>query len=100
VKKEDLAGEPIYITVTDETSLPTANATAKAKKKLEGVIYNIPGKARVSVESVERNYFEDELIVTQFGETEVLIDNLFNKKINTRVIFDSTTGGIKKIDKD
>ena len=100
VKKEDLAGEPIYITVTDETSLPTANETAKAKKKLEGVIYNIPGKARVCVESVERNYFEDELIVTQFGETEVLIDNLFNKKINTRVIFDSTTGGIKKIDKD
>ena len=100
VKKDDLAGEPVYITVTDETALPPANEEAKAKRKLEGVIYNVPGKARVSVESAERNYFEDELTVTQFGETEVLTDNLFNKKVNTRVVFDPKTGGIKKIDKD
>ena len=50
--------------------------------------------------TADKNYFEDELIVTQFGETEVLIENLFNKKENTRVIFNPTTGGIVKIDKD
>ena len=100
VKNDNLAGEPVYITVTDETTLPEADEAAKAKKKLEGVIYNIPGKARVSVESTERNYFEEEVIVAQFGETEVLIDNLFNKKVNTRVVFDPLTGGIRKIDKD
>ena len=100
VKNDNLAGEPIYITVTDETSLPTADEAAKTKKKLEGVIYNIPGKARISVDSASKNYFEDEFIVAQFGETEVLIDNLFNKKVNTRVIFDPLTGGIRKIDKD
>lgn len=100
VKEDDLSGEPIYITVTDESALPEANEEAKAKKKLEGVIYNIPGKARVSVESMDKSYFEDELLITQFGETEVLIDNLFNKKVNTRVIFDLATGGIMKIDKD
>ena len=49
---------------------------------------------------MNKNYFEDELIIAQFGETEVLIDNLFNKKVNTRVIFDTKTGGIMKIDKD
>lgn len=101
LKENDLSGEPVYITVTDESSLPPVDEEAKSKKKkLEGVIYNIPGKARVSVESMDKNYFEDELIVTQFGQTEVLIDNLFNKKVNTRVIFDPVTGGIKKIDKD
>ena len=52
VKADNLAGEPIYITVTDESTLPPANEEAKAKKKLEGVIYNIPGKARVSIERV------------------------------------------------
>ena len=72
----------------------------KSKKKVIGVIYNIPGKARVSIDSMNKNYFEDELIIAQFGETEVLIDNLFNKKVNTRVIFDTKTGGIMKIDKD
>ena len=37
---------------------------------------------------------------TQFGYTEVLVDGLLDKKVNTRVIFNSTTGGILKIDKD
>ena len=100
VKENDLSGEPIYITITDETTIPPADEEAKSKKKVIGVIYNIPGKARVSIDSMNKNYFEDELIIAQFGETEVLIDNLFNKKVNTRVIFDPVTGGIRKIDKD
>jgi hypothetical protein len=100
LRENDLAGEPIYLTVTNESALPPANETAKAKKKLDGVIYNIPGKGRVSIDSMDKNYFEDELLITQFGETEVLIDNLFNKKVNTRVIFNPVTGGIVKIDKD
>ena len=100
LRENDLAGEPIYLTVTNESALPPANETAKAKKKLDGVIYNIPGKGRVSIDSMDKNYFEDELLITQFGETEVLIDNLFNKKVNTRVIFNPATGGIVKIDKD
>lgn len=100
VKEDNLAGEPIYLTITNESTLPPANEEAKAKKKLDGVIYNIPGKGRVSIDTMDKNYFEDELPITQFGETEVLIDNLFNKKVNTRVVFNPTTGGISKIDKD
>ena len=38
--------------------------------------------------------------ITQFGSTEVLTTDLFNKKLNTRVIFNPETGGIVKIDKD
>lgn len=101
LESNNLAGEPISITITDESALPPpASEEEKAKKKPVGVIYNIPGKARVSIDSMDKNYFEDELIVTQFGETEILIENLFNKKENTRVIFNPTTGGIVKIDKD
>lgn len=100
VKEDNLAGEPIYLTITNESTLPPANEEAKAKKKLDGVIYNIPGKGRVSIDTMDKNYFEDELPITQFGETEVLTDNLFNKKVNTRVVFNPTTGGISKIDKD
>lgn len=100
LQEDNLAGEPIYITLTNESTLPPANEEAKNKKKLEGVIYNIPGKGRVSIDSTEKNYYENELPITQFGETEVLTGDLFNKKINTQVIFNSTTGGIVKIDKD
>lgn len=100
VKENDLSGEPFYLTVMDETTLPPADEEGKSKKKLEGVIYNIPGKGNVTIENAEKVFYEAELQIAQFGETEVLIDNLFNKKINTRVIFNPQTGGIMKIDKD
>ena len=73
---------------------------SKEKKKTDGVIYNIPGKAQVTVFTPNKRYFDGELPVTQFGTTECLVDNLFNKKVNTRVIFNPNTGGIVKIDKD
>ncbi len=95
---DDLAGEPYYISIADKNPSPAANA--KEKKKVNGVIYNIPGKAQVSLFTSDRSYFDGELPVTQFGTTEVLVDNLFNKKVNTRVIFNPDTGAIVKIDKD
>ena len=100
LESDNLAGEPIYINVNNESNLPPASEEAKEKKKPVGVIYNIPGKGRVSIDSMDKNYFEEELIITQFGETEVLTNSLFNKKVNTRVIFNPRTGGIVKIDKD
>lgn len=100
LESNNLAGEPITITITDASNLPPATEETKAKKKPVGVIYNIPGKAKISIDGMAKNYLKDELIVTQFGETEILVENLFNKKENTRVIFNPTTGGIVKIDKD
>lgn len=97
---DDLAGEPFYISIVNEETLPPVDPKAKEKKKIDGVIYNIPGKALVTVFTPLKKYFEGELPVTQFGTTEVLVDNLFNKKVNTRVIFNPNTGGIVKIDKD
>ena len=100
LKEDNLAGEPIYITIKNESNLPQANEEGKAKKKMEGVIYNIPGKALITLKGNGKQFVNEEVLLTQFGETEVLIDNLFNKKVNTRVIFNPTTGGIVKIEKD
>lgn len=100
LKEDNLAGSPIYLSVINQKTLPPTDEEAKSKKKLEGVIYNIPGKGKVIVKSTEKTWFDSELPITQFGETEVLINGLFNKKVNTRVIFSPVTGGIVKIDKD
>ena len=97
---ENLAGEPIYFTIENKQTLPEADEEGKAKKKMEGVIYNIPGQGTVSLFTAQKVYVKKEMPITQFGETEVLTENLFNKKINTRVVFDPNTGGILKIDKD
>ena len=100
LKENDMAGQPIYLNVTNDSPIPPANEESKAKKKLEGVIYNIPGKGKVTIKGLGKTYYSKDLPITQFGETEVLTNNLFNKKVNTRVIFNPITGGIEKIDKD
>lgn len=98
LKENDLAGAPIYISITPKNPLPASQE--ENKKRKNGIIYNIPGKADVIVQSSDKKYLEEEISFAQFGETEVLVNDLFNKKINTRVIFNPTTGGIVKIDKD
>ncbi|MGL4852704.1 MAG: DUF4831 family protein [Phocaeicola sp.] len=101
VDANNLGGAPIYVSLTDLEPLPTQEEQLKKEKKRpEGVIYNIPGRGKVTVASQTQRYFEGELPITQFGTTEVLMDNLFNKKTNTRVLFNPSTGGIVKIDKD
>lgn len=93
----DLAGDPIYVQIRNTSSFP---APEEKKKKPDGIIYNIPGKGKVSVSFQGKKLYEDEMSFTQFGYTEVLVDGLFDKKVNTRVVFSPTTGGILKIDKD
>ena len=101
---DNLSGEPIYIKIESLNPIPIiADSEEKSKKKKapKGILYNIPGKANVTVTFKGKTIFEDNnLLFAQFGNTELLVNDLFNKKVNTRVVFDSVTGGIKKIDKD
>lgn len=104
LSSDNLAGEPMYIKI--ENSNPTQTSAAdsedgKKKKAPKGIIYNIPAKANVSITFKGKTLFEDNnMMFAQFGNTELLVNDLFNKKVNTRVIFDTVTGGIQKIDKD
>lgn len=95
----NLAGDPIYVSIRNTSALP-APEEDKKKKKNDGAIYNVPGKGNVTVTYQGKKLFDGEMPFTQFGYTEVLVDGLFDKKVNTRVIFNTTTGGILKIDKD
>lgn len=99
---DNLAGEPVYISLKNISPIPasTEETDEKKKKRAEGIIYNIPGKGLVTASFQGKKFFEQEISVTQFGGTETLVDELFSKKINTKVIFNPTTGGIAKIQKD
>ena len=102
VEKDNLAGEPIYYSLRDLKSvkLPTAEELAKAKPiKKEGICYNIPGKAEFKVYTRARELAKAELTIAQLGTTEVLSKALFNKSNTTKVLFDTTTGGIISIEK-
>lgn len=98
VANNDLAGDPIYINLKN---LKTLNVPQEdGKKKLEGIAYNVPGKASVTLTKGKNQLFEGELPVTQFGSIEYLAPALFNKKSTTKVSFNPATGGLIKVDRE
>ena len=99
VDKEDLAGEPFYLSITDLGTVPQASVEEGKKKELEGVDYNVPGRARVTLNKGNETLFDEELPITQFGSIEYLAPVLFNKNTVTKVQFDTTTGGLLKIER-
>lgn len=99
VDKDDLAGEPYYVTIVNQNT-PSIPEPVESKKKLEGVVYNVPGKARVTLSHGNRTLFDEELNVTQFGTQEYLAPVLFNKNSTIKVLFDTTTGGLIKVERE
>lgn len=98
VDNNDLSGEPAYISISD---LKTVNLPPSEEdgKKIEGVAYNVPGRARVTVSYNQQKLFDGEVPVSQFGSTEHLAPVLFNKTSTTKVLFDTATGGLLKVDR-
>lgn len=94
VDADDLAGEPYYLTVKDlhTVSLPTEEA--KAKRKITGLVYNMPSMARVKIESLAASIYDKELPFAQMGTVDVLSPTLFNKGADTKLTLYSATGGI------
>ncbi len=101
VDDDDLSGAPVYISVQSAGSLPayTENADSDKKKaKLEkGVRYSVPEREIVTVFDTDRQYVSTELSMSQFGNTEILGETLFNKKATTTVTFHQETGAIENI---
>ena len=98
VANNDLAGEPVYITLKN---LQTVKVPADdGKKKVDGVAYNVPGKASIVLKQGKNTLFEAEVPVTQFGTVEYLAPTLFNKNSTVKVIFNPVTGGLVKVDRE
>ena len=98
VTNDDLAGEPYYISITDLKT--PAIPEEDGKKKVDGVAYNVPGRAHVILTGNNKKIFDGELPVTQFGTIEYLAPVLFNKNSTIKVLFDTATGGLIKVDRE
>lgn len=99
VSKDDLAGEPYYISVTN-LKTPDISNVEESKKKLEGIAYNVPGRAQITLTQDNKKLFNEELPITQFGTIEYLAPVLFNKNSTIKVLFDTATGGLIKVDRE
>lgn len=98
--RDDLAGEPFFLNLKDLKVTPEPVAEDNRKQKTDGVAYNVPGKARVTVTDGKRPFFEGDLPVTQFGVVEYLASALFNKNAVVKVFFYPETGGLKKVERE
>lgn len=99
VANNDLAGEPYYISVVD-LKTPDVSSGEESKKKLDGIAYNVPGRAKVTLVQNNKKLSEEELPITQFGTIEYLAPVLFNKNSTVKVVFDTATGGLEKVDRE
>ena len=98
---DNLAGEPVYLNLKDQKSLPAEVVVEGKKGKQKEVLdvrYMLPGMATIDIFCAERKLASSRLPMTQFGRVEHLGGDLFNKKYTTKILFSPETGGIRKID--
>lgn len=113
VQADDLAGEPVQLTIVNKHVIPEQPTepdgkgtktlvnllTNGNKSALGGVAYNVPGKADVKLTFNHKDIINSEMSFTQFGTQEYLSNQLFNKNTVTKVQFDVVTGALLKIER-
>ena len=92
----NVIGEPIYLNI-EGTYYNAPLADPKQEKTPKGFYYNVPGKAKIIVESPDLTT-EATLPIAQFGYTTHLNATLTNNK-TTRITFNPELGTILKIEK-
>ena len=103
VDSDNLAGAPIYLSL--KSKIPVANQfmndkerAAFEKKLADGVVYNIPAKAQLSLEFNNKTLYNQEIDVVQYGVQDVLTKRMLdNKKQPIKVLFFPNLGAIKQI---
>ncbi|MDR0393721.1 MAG: DUF4831 family protein [Tannerella sp.] len=99
---DDLGGEPVYLNLTALERAPELDPKEAEKKAklLRGVVYNIPGRARVEIIRNNKSILKKELPVVQFGTQEALAPVILeDKKEPVKVVFYPETGAIRQITK-
>ena len=97
---DDLSGEPVYINlqVTERAPELLPKEAEKKEKAMKGIIYNLPGKARVEIKTVQNTLYRGEVQVVQFGTRDSLAPALFeDKKSPVKVTFYHEIGAIRQI---
>lgn len=111
---DDLAGAPLYIDIKGLNTVPAPPAepliedtkkSGKSKKKKDenlqdGLVYNIPGRAEVSVYTNTQILAEEAFSLAQFGNTETLSSDLLTRKKgkDTKVLLDPATGALLRVE--
>ncbi len=103
VSADDLAGEPVYLSLMNKTPQPEVFISDKDLRRLEkkfseGVVYNIPSKANLTLSFRNKVLLNMEVDVVQYGSQDVLTKQMFDiRKQPVKVEFYPHLGAIKQI---
>lgn len=101
VDNDDLAGEPVYLSLKNLHTIPAEvedEKAAKKKSKMEqGVYYNVPERVAIKLFTARQELCKGECSMGQFGKVEILSNVLFDKKATTQVTFYQQNGAIKQL---
>jgi len=104
VNPDNLAGEPILLSLKNKTpevepaSLSERDMNRLETKLTEGLVYNIPGKASLTIEFRNEIVRSMEVDVVQYGSQDVLTKKMFdNMKQPVKVYFYPELGAIRQI---
>lgn len=103
VDADNLAGEPVYLSLINKTPKVDTQLSERDLKRLEtkfneGIIYNVPGKANLTVEFRNSVLEDKEVDVVQYGTQDVLVKKMFeNMKQPVKVYFYPELGAIRQI---
>jgi hypothetical protein len=99
---DDLGGEPVYMNLTALERAPELDPKEADKKAklLKGLVYNVPGKARVEIIRNNKSILKKDIPVVQFGTQEALAPVMLeDKKDPVKIVFYPETGAIRQITK-
>lgn len=99
VDEDDLAGEPYYISIKDQHTVPMPTEQEAKKRKITGIVYNMPSTASVRIFNATSTVYDKDLPFGQFGTVDVLNATLFGKDATTTVTFNPATGALVHISK-
>ena len=98
VDKNDLSGEPLYLTlVAKKQTLLPAGYIDKNTPLLSQLHYNLPGEAQVTLTFKGKQMAEQTVAVAQYGVAVPLVQDLFAGKAIPKIKISAETGNILEI---
>ena len=104
---DNLAGEPVWIDLTDrkmsdnyamDPDQQKKLQAAKAKKEASFLYYRLPGRAGLRIYNNRTTFLEQEIQLAQFGSVEVITTTIMGKMADAKITFDTTTGAVLTIE--
>lgn len=90
---DDLSGYPLQLSyrVTDVAPLLTEKEQKRLEKKLDGLVYRLPGRAEITISYMQKELIKKEIPIAQLGSLQPLTSKIeiFD---NEQIYFDTSTG--------